>query len=46
MIVKPYLLIRFIGNVGDMNGGDLTVSSGQWTPDLVKLPVQATAAPA
>ena len=46
VVMKVDIYYRFIGKVGDINGGDLTVSSGQWTPDLVKLPVQATAAPA
>ena len=46
VVMKVDIYYRFIGKVGDMNGGDLTVSNGQWTPDLVKLPVQATAAPA
>lgn len=46
VVMKVDIYYRFIGKVGDMNGGDLTISNGQWTPDLVKLPVQATAAPA
>ena len=46
VVMKVDIYYRFIGNVGDMNGGDLMVGNGQWIPDLVKLPVQATAAPA
>ena len=46
VVMKVDIYYRFIGKVGDINGGDLTVSNGQWTPDLVKLPVQAEAAPA
>ena len=46
VVMKVDIYYRFIGKVGDMKGEDLTVSSGHWTPDLVKLPVQAEAAPA
>ena len=46
IVMKVDIYYRFIGKVGNMNGEDLTVSSGHWTPDLVKLPVQAEAAPA
>ena len=46
VVMKVDIYYRFIGKVGDINGGDLTVSNGQWIPDLVKLPVQAEAAPA
>ena len=46
IVMKVDIYYRFIGKVGDMNDEDLTVSSGHWTHDLVKLPVQAKAAPA
>ena len=46
VVMKVDIYYRFIGKVGNMNGGDLMVGNGQWIPDLVKLPVQATAAPA
>ena len=46
VMMKVDIYYRFIGKVGNMNGEDLMVSSGHWTPDLVKLPVQAEAAPA
>ena len=46
VVMKVDIYYRFIGKIGNMNGEDLTVSSGHWTPDLVKLPVQAEAAPA
>lgn len=46
VVMKVDIYYRFIGKVGNMNGEDLMVSSGHWTPDLVKPPVQAEAAPA
>ena len=46
VVMKVDIYYRFIGKVGDMGGEDLTVSSGHWTPDLAKLPVQTEAAPA
>lgn len=46
IVMKVDIYYRFIGKVGNVNGKDLMVSSGHWTPNLVKPPVQAEAAPA
>lgn len=46
IVMRVDIYYRFIGKIGNMSGEDLTVSSGHWTPDLIKLPVQAETAPA